>query len=271
AADEMVAAAQSASDPMLQLQARNWRAVDLFEAGDLTQWRDEVKRHAELAAELRVPAFTWYTALWAAVDALHAGHLDEAAVLRERARREGADAGDRNAWLFAEMLLFEESIMREDFARIDLEWLEDRIATSASGISYVPAYAWILADLGREDEARIQLGRAAAEGFAALPFDANWLSALAEAGEASLLLGDRESARHILTLLTPYAGRQTAAGRAVVTHGCVDRQLGHAATVLGRREEAVAQYEAAIRIESAAGFTPWVDRARRALDAVLRG
>ena len=85
-----------------------------------------------------------------------------------------------------------------------------------------------------------------------------------------VLLGDRDAAGHILTLLTPYAGRQTAAGRAVATHGCVDRQLGHAAAVLDRRDEAIAHYEAAIRIESAAGYVPWVERARRALDAVAR-
>ena len=268
AAEEMIAAAQSASDAMLQLQARNWRAVDLFEAGDLSEWRGEVRRHATLAAELGVPAFTWYTPLWAAVDALHSGRIDDAAALREQARTEGAGAGDRNAELFAEMLVFEEAIIRGDFARLDLAWLEDRIATSATGISYVTAYAWILAECGREAEARTQLSAIAAGGFAALPFDANWLSALAEAGEATLLLGDREAAGHILALLAPYAGRQTAAGRAVATHGCVDRQLGHAAAVLDRSGEAIAHYEAAIRIESAAGFVPWVDRARRALAAI---
>ncbi len=128
-----------------------------------------------------------------------------------------------------------------------------------------------LDDLGRLERLDEVAGVEVVGLAGALPFDANWLSALAEAGEASLLLGDRESARHILTLLTPYAGRQTAAGRAVVTHGCVDRQLGHAVAVLGGREEAVAHYEAAIRIESAAGFTPWADRARHALDAVLGG
>ena len=85
----MIAAAQAASDPMLQLQARNWRTVDLFEAGDMNEWRAEVARHGALAAELRVPAYTWYTPLWAAVDALHAGRLEEAAELRERARAQG--------------------------------------------------------------------------------------------------------------------------------------------------------------------------------------
>jgi tetratricopeptide (TPR) repeat protein len=268
AADEMIAAAQSAGDPILQLQARNWRIVDLFEAGAMAAWRTEVARHAVLAAELRVPAYTWYTTLWAAVDALNAGRLGAAAELRERARAEGTRGGDRNAELFASMLGFEERIVRRDFAGLDLAWLEDRIASSATGVSYRPSYAWILAALGREAEARTHLAAVAAGGFAALPFDANWLSALAESGEAALLLGDHETAGRVLRRLAPYAGRQTAAGRAVVTHGCVDRQLGHAAAILGRRDEAIAHYTTAIRIDDGAGLTPWADRARDALEAV---
>jgi tetratricopeptide (TPR) repeat protein len=270
-AEEMIAAAQAASDPMLQLQGRNWLAVDLFEAGDMSEWRAETARHGALASELRVPAYTWYTTLWAAVDALHAGRFEEAAELRERARHEGTRAGDRNAELFAEMLGFEELAMRNDFSRVDLTWLENRIATSATGVAYRAAYAWILATLDRKAEARAHLSAIAEDGFAAMPFDANWISGLAEAGEATLLLGDRVAAGHILTALTPYAGRQTAAGRGVVTHGSVDRQLGHAAWVLGRHDEAVAHYEAAIRIDDAAGFSPWAERARRALSAIRPG
>jgi tetratricopeptide (TPR) repeat protein len=101
-----------------------------------------------------------------------------------------------------------------------------------TGAAYLAAYAWILASLGREQEARAQLSATVAGGFASLPFDANWLSGVAEAGEAALLL------------------------------------VGHAAAVLGRRDEAIAHYEAAIRIDAAAGFTPWADRARHALNAV---
>jgi hypothetical protein len=37
--------------------------------------------------------------------------------------------------------------------------------------------------------------------------------------------------------------------------------------VLGRRDEAIAHYEAAVRIDAAAGFAPWAERARRALDS----
>ena len=52
------------------------------------------------------------------------------------------------------MLFFEELIVRGDFARVELPWVEHRIATSATGAAYRAAYAWILASLGRESEAR---------------------------------------------------------------------------------------------------------------------
>ena len=60
--------------------------TDLFELGDMPACREEVARHARLADELRLPAFQWYTPLWAAVEALLAGRFEEA----ERLRRRGA-------------------------------------------------------------------------------------------------------------------------------------------------------------------------------------
>jgi predicted ATPase len=53
AAEEMIAVAD---DPHVELQARNWRVVDLFEAFEMDEWRAEVARHGELAARLRMPA-----------------------------------------------------------------------------------------------------------------------------------------------------------------------------------------------------------------------
>lgn len=267
-ADAMIEAATVAGDAALRLQGHNWRAVDLFEAGDLDGWRREVARHGALAAALRLPAFSWYTPLWAAADALCAGRFEEAAALREQARADGTRAGDPNADLFAEMLLFHERTLRERLDGFDLGWVEDRITTAAAGFAYRPAYAWILAARGRTAEAAAQLETVVAGDLAQLPFDTNWLSALAEIGEATLLLRHRPAAETLLRHLPPYADRQLTAGRAVVTYGCGHRQLGHAAAVLGHREDAAAHYEAAARIDGAAGLRPWAERARAALGAV---
>ena len=263
-ADEMIAAARAAHDPALELQGRNWRVVDTFEAGEIDAWRAEVARYGQFARDLRLPVFAWYETIWNAVDALHRGDFEHARALGEQADREGSAAGDRNATLFRLMLEFEEQAMTGDFSDVDLPWLAERVDSELVGSAYRAGFSWVLAGLGREDEAREQLAMLRDRRFAILRFDTNWMSAIAEAMEAAWMLGDADTAAVVYDVLLPYAGRQVVAGRAIVSHGAADRQLGYAAALLGRREEAVAHLEAAVRIDAAAGFVPWADRARRA-------
>jgi DNA-binding SARP family transcriptional activator len=268
-AEQMLRSAESAGEPALALQARNWLIVDLFEAGAFSAWRRAVTQYREHAHALRLPAFAWYADLWAAVDALHAGRFAEAAELRAAAHRAGRAAGDRNADIFDEMLEYETRLLRDDLASLDPSAVWDRVAGTAVAPAYRSGYALVLAANGRDSEAFEQLRLIADDRFAQLPFDTNWLSAVGEAMEAALLLGDTRTAQEVAAVLAPYAGRQLAAGRAVITHGCADRQLGHAARVLGRRGEAIAHYEAAVRIDGAAGLVPWAEHAQRALDHCL--
>jgi DNA-binding SARP family transcriptional activator len=217
AAEEMIAVAVAAGERQLELQARNWRVVDLFEAAEMAEWRAEVRRHGELAAELRLPGFTWYTPLWDAVTAVHAGRYGEGAALRERAREAGRRAGDRNADLFAEMLRFCEVSMSGDWDAFDAALVEDKIATSPAGMAWRCSYAWMLAATGRTDEAREHLAVVFADGFAALPFDANWPSAMGECAEAIAILADPALAEPVYERLLPYADRTLTAGRAPAT------------------------------------------------------
>jgi len=59
------------------------------------------------------------------------------------------------------------------------------------------------------------------------------------------------------------------AGRAVLTYGAADRQLAGLAALLGRPDEAIARYEAAARLDSAAGNRAWAVRARLGLAHAL--
>jgi tetratricopeptide (TPR) repeat protein len=270
AADEMIAVARAGGAGHLELQGRNWRVVDLLEAEDLAEWRAEVRRHGELAARLRLPAFTWYTPLWTAVDALHAGRYSEAREQRERARDEGTRAGDRNADLFAEMLRFGEAAMRRDWTALDLDLMESKIATSPAGMAWRSSRAWILATTGQGDAAREQLRLISDDGFAALPFDANWPSAMGECAEACAALGDAELAARFYDPLLPFADRALTAGRAVFSYGSTQRLLAGLAAALGRLDEAAARHEEAIRRNQATGLAVWAEHGRRALD-VLRG
>ena len=264
-AARMLATARVARDRHLELQAHNWRVTDLFELGDLPAWREEVRRHAALADELRLPLFQWYTPLWAAVDALHAGRFDEARALRAEAFAAGDGAGDGNALLFVQMLDIQEGFLRGDFACIDLDLFRDKVARSPAGSAWRCGYTWCLAELGHADEAAAHLAEIAADGYAALPFDVNWASAVGECAEACTILDAAGPAASLYELLTPYAGRPLTAGRALLSFGSADRHLGGLATVLGRRDAAIAHYERAIALDTAAGLQPWVARARASL------
>jgi hypothetical protein len=262
-AEEMI---EVAGEPHLELQARNWRVADLFEALDIAEWRAEVARHGELAARLRMPTYAWYTPLWAAAEALYAGRWDEAAELRERARQEGGRAGDRNADLFAEMLTFQEVIMRGTWDALDLALLHDKIERSPASTAWRCSYTWMLAATGRVDAAREQYALIAADDFAALPFDANWPSGMGELASACIELGDPELVTPLYERLLPYAGVALTAGRAIGSFGSTERLLGGMAAVLGRIDEAAARLQAGIRRDEEIGFTVWAQHGRTALE-----
>jgi DNA-binding SARP family transcriptional activator len=268
--DAMIAAARAAADGPLELQGHNWRAVDLFELGDVDGWREEAASHAELAERLRMPSYIWYGPLWRAVDATLQGRFAEAEGLCEEARELGTRAGDANAELFADLLTFgARSLLRRSFDELDLRWAADKIEHSPAGVAWIPGYSWALAELGREQEAREFLARIASDRFAALPFDTNWLSALGEASETAVILGDKAVAEVLYDLLLPYSGRPMTAGRAVVSYGSADRHLGELASMLELAKDATRHFEAALTLNAK---TPaWLPHTLLAFAAHLRG
>jgi tetratricopeptide (TPR) repeat protein len=211
-------------------------------------------RHARLAEELRLPSFQWYTPLWAATGAMLAGRFAEADRLTEVAHEAGMRAGDRNADIFPGMVEVLGYVERLEFHRTDMDFLDDRIANSRAGPAYVAYLIWTLAALGRTEEARRRLDDWIRRD---LDFDANWISSQVEAAEAITLLGDPAHAQVLYDRLTPYAGRPAAAGRAVISYGAIDRQLGSLAALLGRRDEAIRHLRTAIDRDAELGCTVW--------------
>ncbi len=132
-ASEMLAAARAARQPQLELQACNWRVLDLFELGDMPACREQIAHHTRLADELRLPSFQWYAPLWAGTEAALAGRFGDAARLAAEARAAGERAGDGNAELFAGMI--EELIHceRREYDRTDMAFLLDKVANSPAG------------------------------------------------------------------------------------------------------------------------------------------
>jgi hypothetical protein len=166
------------------------------------------------------------------------------------------------------MLVFAEVIQRGTWEALDLDLVHDKIETSPAGMAWRCTYTWMLAATGRPDTAREQFALIAADGFAALPFDVNWPSGMGELASACVELGDRELAAPLYDRLLPYAEVALVAGRAISSFGSTQRLLAGLAAVLGRRDEAVARLEAAVRRNEETGFTVWADDARRSLNAL---
>jgi tetratricopeptide (TPR) repeat protein len=265
-AGEMIVAAREAGERHVELQGHNWRVADLFELGEMTAWREEAALHGRLAQELRLPAFEWYTPLWAATEAMLAGRHEDAERLSAEAGEAGQRAGDRNAELFAGMVGFCGQLERAAFDEIDLAFVEDKIANSPAGIAYRGSHVWVLAGRGETEIAREEL-RAVMK----LPhaFDANWLSLQAELAGASVLLGDATFAAVLYERLEPYAGRPVTAGRAACSYGAADLQLGGLAALLGREADAVGHLKDAIRLNDAFGCVVWRTRAERDLARLI--
>jgi DNA-binding SARP family transcriptional activator len=269
-ADALIEAARATGERHLELQGRNWRVVDLFDLGDVDGWHAEARRHGALADELRLPAYAWYTPLWAAVRELHAGRFGEAAELRLRALAAGRRAGDANAELFSRMMSLIEAVLRGTIEKSELvDFVRQKIASSPASAAYRSGYAWMLTMLGHEREAHEQLAIVAADDYAALPFDVNWLSAIAECAEACVALDDATCAEPLYRRLRPYAGRPVTFGRAVGSYGAVDRHLGGLAATLGRIDDAIRHYRDAIRLNTEMDMRPWAVHARFGLAAVL--
>ncbi|MDA0158913.1 AAA family ATPase [Solirubrobacter ginsenosidimutans] len=264
-ATAMIAAARSARAPQLELQARNWRVLDLFELGDMPACREQIARHNRLADELRLPSFQWYAPLWAATEAALAGHFADAARLAAEARAAGERAGDGNADLFAGMVEELINCQRRDYDRTDTAFLLDKVANSPAGPAYQSYLVWHLAGTGRDTEAREHLREWVGRELA---FDANWLSAQAEAAEAIVLLDDPTHAQVVYDRLAPYAGRPATSGRAVMSYGAIDRHLGGLAAVLGRRDAAIAHLRAAIERNAELGCTVWREHSQTLFERV---
>jgi tetratricopeptide (TPR) repeat protein len=255
-ADEMIALAIERDRPEAELQGRNWRCVDLWEAGDLAGFKTEWAEHERLADELRLPAFRWYAPMWRAAVAALQGRREEAARLAQEAGAMAERAGDPNGPLFRDMVSFQLALQARDFADWILQFTEDAVATYEAGMAYASSCAWLYAERGRDEDARAMLDRVAADDFAALSWDANWISALGELAEATALLGDRERAAQLYDRLLPYADRRLVAARAVYDQCSAHYALARYATTLGRDDEAAAHFEAALASDAALGARP---------------
>lgn len=265
---EIVRLAEATGDKEMALRGRLWRMSDLLELGDIEVVEREMQTYAQLAEELRQPAYLWYVPRNRAMRALLAGHFTEAEALA----REAFAIGERaHAGLAAQALGVLTVMVR--WERGELAALAEILREFQQRYPSVAAWqcglAFVLSEQGRLPEARAELERLAARRFTALHRDATWLLAVALLALACANLDDAARARDLYALLEPYAERSIVVGRSLVCFGAASHYLGLLATVMRRWDAAATHLEAALHLHERLGARPWLARSQLALARML--
>ncbi|MGH7897299.1 MAG: hypothetical protein ACREQQ_05055, partial [Candidatus Binatia bacterium] len=245
----------------LALAGHHWRIIDLVELGDVIVADREIESMAKLAERVRIPVFLWQVALHRAARAHFAGRFAEAERFAfealehgRRAQPESADAS------FAVHML----ALRRDQGRVaEIVERAEQLARRNPGFAVLEIYAACAhAELGRRATVTAELARLEGKGFTNLPRAYWWLGTIASLAEIVTALGDRDRARVLYDLLSPFARRNVVQGRASAWLGSAARYLGLLAFTLERYDEAARHFEEALRHNVLMGARPFEARTR---------
>jgi DNA-binding SARP family transcriptional activator len=230
--------------------------------------REHATRFIAIADDLRQPSQRWFGAAVRALLALHEGRLTDAEILLEDAYALGTRSEPVLAAAAYAIQLFQ---IRREQARTEEAYAPlARVASERPERPFFRcALAALAADADRVAEARRIFEELAPNAFEVVPRDNEWLLSAAFLVDTCEALGDLTRAEALSNELAPLADRSTANVPEGVA-GAVARYLGILAAMLGREDDAVAHYRAAIAIDVATGAPGWAAYAKAELAAILR-
>ena len=268
-ATEMVEVAERMEDRDVECDARTWRMLDLAELGRIAEVEEELRHLALTAEHLRSPRHRWQSTVIRASLALLAGRVDEAESLAVQAmslRRAGAT---NNMQQFFAVQMYHVRRAQGRQAEV-LPLVADAGRTPTLPI-WRCGLAQLRAETGDLAGARELLDDLARDGFTAIPYDANWLPALASLAETTYLTHAVEHAPALRERLLQHADLVLVTGLTTIVLGPISRFLGLLALTTGDADEAVTRLDEAVARCTAIGARLDLARARTALaDALVR-
>jgi class 3 adenylate cyclase/tetratricopeptide (TPR) repeat protein len=258
--------AEEIGDPLARFRALHWRAAAAVEAGDLDVAQSLVEREATVAKRLSQPTADWMVAYDRATQALMKGLLDEAERWAEDAGRIASASGEPEAAAF-----YAGQLINIRFEQGRLGELEPLIAAQAEANPGIPAFRAALTlarcEAGIFAQAAEAMAADSADGFAAMPYDSNWLCGIAIFAEACAQVAEARAAGALHRLLAPW--RKHIAFNSATTWGPVERHVGNLERVLGRLDVAQESLVRAAELCELIGAPIWLARTRVDLARVL--
>jgi tetratricopeptide (TPR) repeat protein len=257
-ADELLEVAVENTDRELALWARINRVVILLELGRLGDHDREIAIVKRIAEELQLPAYRWWPALWDATRALVDGRPADAEELAARALAVGQPVRGEAALLH---YLLQLVTLRHMQGRLDeMGPTLDGLVAEGSIPMVRCIRALVDAREGDRAAAQAQFESLAADNFAAVPGDWNWMYATMPLTEVCAYLGDAPAARVLYEYLRPRASHFVIGGWATAFEGSYDGYLGLLASTTRDWESAEQHFRQAIAQNTRLAARPWVAR-----------
>lgn len=268
AIDEAAHVAETTDDLLLTSHVHLAQSIVAIEDGDLARGDDELARYAGIKSRLRLPSSHWELVTRRTGRALLEGRFAQA----EQLAREALELGTRvypvewqpeyEYW----SLIFLLRQLQGRLAEIEPE-VQRLLEQHRRDPYWLSRFALLAAELGRLDEARSIFERLAADGFSAVASGPWWDTRLVPLAEVCVLLGDRERAATLSTILAPFADRNIH--ELTIYYGAGAYYPGILAALCSRWEDASRQFEAALALNERRGAKPFLARTRCAYGAML--
>jgi tetratricopeptide (TPR) repeat protein len=267
-ATEIVDLGTALPDGRVALQGHGLRMVDLLELGDVRAADVEARVLERLAEEVRDPFQMWRPPLYKSLRAFLSGRFGDAEALAEEALARGQRVQSATAMQYFGAQLF---ALRREQGRLQ------EIAAAAAGLAdayptnagWRAALAFLYRELGQVEEARREFERLAANDFADVPRDFNWLIAVAFLGDVSAFLNDVARSEKLYELLAPYAHRAVVVAPGIACTGSVSYVLARLACTLRRFEAAARHFQDAIEMNARMGARAFLAHAQADYAALL--
>ena len=261
--------ATPAGQPLAAVLGRVWRIDAAYQLLNLEAVDAEIAQIAQLAESTRLPLARWHLLRQQASRAALVGQLavarDRSAEARRLAFRIQDPSGAGLSYVFAIWL----AVLRGDAGEIPAEFFDAAAAAPPIPIVRAPLARALFA-VGRTDEAQ-----AVYETLRQLPAagdkDIRTFGALTQLMDLIIAFGDSEMARATYDLIHPHVNDSGATGTGLVfLSGSAHWPLGRLAALLGRTEEALGHFAAAVTIDTRLGARPLVALTRLDWAGALR-
>lgn len=271
AAADIVGLADQAGDVEMAFRGRLLQLAGRLEQGDTAGAQADLTILCRLADALDQPLYHWQVGILRTMDLLRSGRLGPAQQQADEAVRIGQSAvGGISLVMYGAQMLY------LHWAQGRLPAVQSSVAEFAESYPHAPAWraalAFVYAETGNLTAARDQFEQLA--DLSAVPFDGNWLTAVAMVGWTCVALKDVSAAERLTVALLPYADRDVVMAAGAVTFGSVAHLLASLALVRGdcpAAERWVAVACARHQQQDAPAMVSWTARTAAAIDRMKEG